>query len=1003
MDARIKRVSQILASICALVGIISFGYSFIYPDRLIVGMAPSTGLLFIVCSLALLLSQKKISEVLALVVFFLSIFFLTQHYYELKSSETLDLLQVHNPLSQFILATAGLTVFLQRRRMLDLLCKSMTFLILFAAIFNILGYIYGFEEQSNVLIYVHTAPIAAVCFVLLAFAILFSREDKWMIDEVFGRRLGAVVARRYLFVILLLVCLGWLRLQGQNFGFYSVEFGLTIMAQIMIMTILVTTLWVASSVNKLGMLKDKSQRSAKLFRSLVDNANDGIFIIEAETGNILDVNNTVCERLGYSREEMTKMSVEDIERGIPGFSWRSHLEDMKRVGTMSLVGGHLRRDGRIVPVELSIKYLTGDEGDFVIAFARDVTERLEAESNIKKLQKRIESILGATKTGLDIIDSNFNVRYIDPEWKKVYGDPEGRKCYEYFMDRTSPCFGCGVIRALETKRPVVTEEYLLKEGNRPIQVTSIPFQDENGEWLVSEVNVDISVRKMIENLLRESEEMLRVMTESANDAIVMIDEMGLVSFWNCAAEAMFGYSAHEIMGKNCHYILAPKHYQSAYEKAFPAFKESGQGSVIGKTVELEASRKDGSIFPIELSIASLKLRGKWNAVGIVRDITTRKKAEQELETYHFELENMVEERTSQLKESENKYRQMLDSANDAVVLCDGESSKIIYANNAASRLFGRSIKELLTMHQPDLHPQEDEGSCRGKFIEAITHDKKVFQDVFIVNRTGKKIPVRISCSTFNLEGRKVGQAVFVDISDYKMLEQSLSKQLEDARRLSDIGVLAATVAHELRNPLGVISAAVYNIERKAKDPGLSKHIASIEKKIIESDRIIKNLLTYSRIKAPQLESVPLTLKLDECVNECQLRHKDIEVVFTKNYNCNEGDSIMADPLQMTELFSNLLDNACQSLVNKKGNIEITAGYDIGAGLARITIKDDGEGISEEELSKIMDPFFTNKARGVGLGLTVCGQVVSLHEGKINIKSKKGEGTIVTVELPIGKG
>jgi PAS domain S-box-containing protein len=134
----------------------------------------------------------------------------------------------------------------------------------------------------------------------------------------------------------------------------------------------------------------------------------------------------------------------------------------------------------------------------IVEISTDITEHKKAEREIEKLKKQIEFILGATKTGLDIIDSEFNIVYIDPEWKKVYGEPTGKKCYEYFMDRKEMCPGCGIPKALETKTITVTEEFLVKEGNRPIQVTTIPFQDENGRWLVAEVNVDISERKKIE-------------------------------------------------------------------------------------------------------------------------------------------------------------------------------------------------------------------------------------------------------------------------------------------------------------------------------------------------------------------------------------------------------------------------------------------------------------------------------------------------------------------------
>lgn len=137
----------------------------------------------------------------------------------------------------------------------------------------------------------------------------------------------------------------------------------------------------------------------------------------------------------------------------------------------------------------------------------ELAQRRLSEIESEQLRKRMEFILGATKTGLDIIDADFNVRYIDPEWQKVYGDPKGRKCHEYFLGEKEPCPGCGLPTALWTKTITVTEESLRKEGNRPIQVTSIPFVDENGEWLVAEVNVDVTERKMAEEKLVRAERM----------------------------------------------------------------------------------------------------------------------------------------------------------------------------------------------------------------------------------------------------------------------------------------------------------------------------------------------------------------------------------------------------------------------------------------------------------------------------------------------------------------
>ena len=143
----------------------------------------------------------------------------------------------------------------------------------------------------------------------------------------------------------------------------------------------------------------------------------------------------------------------------------------------------------------------------------EVKSKESAELQARKLRQQIEFILGATKTGLDIIDKNYYIRYIDPEWAKIYGSWEGKQCFDYFMDRKTSCPDCAIDKALKTKKTVVSQEILAKEGNRPISVTTIPFQDEFGEWLVAEVNVDISERRKIEEGLRRYREHLEEIVE----------------------------------------------------------------------------------------------------------------------------------------------------------------------------------------------------------------------------------------------------------------------------------------------------------------------------------------------------------------------------------------------------------------------------------------------------------------------------------------------------------
>jgi PAS domain S-box-containing protein len=228
---------------------------------------------------------------------------------------------------------------------------------------------------------------------------------------------------------------------------------------------------------------------------------------------------------------------------------------------------------------------------------------------------------------------------------------------------------------------------------------------------------------------------------------------------------------------------------------------------------------------------------------------------------------------------------------------------------------------------------------------------------------------------------------------------NVQRELTDAKHLSEIGSLAATIAHELRNPLAAIRTAAYNISKKSRERALESHLANIEKKVLESNQIINNLLSYARIKTPHYEKIKIHNILDECITSAKARFSKYKVSVERRCNCTKDDFINADPLQIRELFNNILNNAYESLPEKKGEINIRAEYNY-RGNFKVVFEDNGIGISEADLKKISQPFFTTKSKGTGLGLTVCHQLVNLHNGRIEIKSKEGLGTAVTIILPV---
>ncbi len=213
---------------------------------------------------------------------------------------------------------------------------------------------------------------------------------------------------------------------------------------------------------------------------------------------------------------------------------------------------------------------------------------------------------------------------------------------------------------------------------------------------------EITERKKAEEEVHQSKKKLQQITTSVNEAIIMADEEGKVLFCNPAAERMFGYSCKELSGKKLSEYIIPEHYRGEHNNGFARFKTTGQGGVIGKTVELEGLRKNGEIFPIELALSSIKHGEYWHAIGTIRDITTRKKAENEL------------------RESENRYRNMLENMQLVAVILDPDGH-ITFANDFLLELTGWTREETIGKDWFETFiPLETRDTFRQAFMETIT-------------------------------------------------------------------------------------------------------------------------------------------------------------------------------------------------------------------------------------------------------------------------------------------
>lgn len=237
----------------------------------------------------------------------------------------------------------------------------------------------------------------------------------------------------------------------------------------------------------------------QLYSALVEKALVGVYITTLD-GRILYANHAACRMLGFDDpQELASQGAEALYR-----------RPRQRAQLLEL----LRRRGQVIGHEIEVTTKQGERRQFsvnatlledrVVGMLIDVTEQRSAEAEVETIKAQLDYVLGVTQTGFDVIDEDYHLVYVDPQWSALLGDFSGKKCHEYFMDRKAPCEACGIPQALETGNTFIREQYLEKE-NRVIEVHTIPLKETmHRKRLVAEFNIDITGRKDIEHRLKQS-------------------------------------------------------------------------------------------------------------------------------------------------------------------------------------------------------------------------------------------------------------------------------------------------------------------------------------------------------------------------------------------------------------------------------------------------------------------------------------------------------------------
>ncbi|MCL4078900.1 ATP-binding protein [Coriobacteriia bacterium Es71-Z0120] len=384
--------------------------------------------------------------------------------------------------------------------------------------------------------------------------------------------------------------------------------------------------------------------------------------------------------------------------------------------------------------------------------------------------------------------------------------------------------------------------------------------------------------------------------------------------------------------------------------------------------------------------------------GWMRDLADMRTADLRIVSSQLQRAyHKLEERALQLS-SVQEYTQAILRSVTAGVMTLGPDGSIVTANPAAERLLGQ--------REPDLVPRRiqavlaDDGGLDADVSKVLAgRAPRIVRETKIVTRNGKAVHVQVSISRMrDAEGRILGAVVALeDMSEVK----ALTDQLIRSDRLAAMGELTAGVAHEVRNPLGIIRASVQLIEESNGDPERIAEATSVVKQEIDRlDRVIKALLDFGRPSAPAFRAVKVADVIDDVVLFTRRFAREAHVSISYDIP-PDIPYVRADPDQMKQVFVNLISNAVQAMQGRGGSISLSARAD--GGFVAIRVEDDGPGIPEAELPKIFDPFYSTKDDGTGLGLTMVHRIVDDHDGYIEVASRVGEGTSFTVYFPAATG
>ncbi len=463
--------------------------------------------------------------------------------------------------------------------------------------------------------------------------------------------------------------------------------------------------------------------------------------------------------------------------------------------------------------------------------------------------------------------------------------------------------------------------------------------------------------------------------DAAADAIIVVDRQGFIVMASPRCESMFGQRPADLLGRHLE-VLIPERFHASHAGRRDGFFGDPVVRPMGIGMELHAVRKDGTEFPVEISLSPLETEQGILVSAAVRDVTER------------------------LRER-GLFEALLEASPDATVIVD-EAARIVLANNQVESVFGYEDGELVGQKVEVLVPERFRASHAGHrdgFLgDPVVRPMGIGRDLYAVRKDGTEFPVELSLSPLETEQGVLVSAAVRDISERNRLKEETYRLREE---------LIATVSHELRTPLTSIigyTELMQDLKDDEVNAAARRLLAVIARNAHRELRLVDDLLAVAFLEGNQLSVALAPVDLAQVARE--------GVDAAQGVALSRGVSVEMHPAQVApvcgdahrlgQVVDNLLTNAVK-FTQSGGNVDVRVRDE--EGMALLEVADDGAGMTPEDLERIFDRLYRStdaihgEVPGIGLGLSIVQEIVSSHGGTVDVESNLGGGTVVRVRLP----